>query len=100
MTLAATGVVLPLGTRVKVAELTLAGSIGSEKVATTLTPTATPVVASAGSTFATSGAVVSAAAAIVKDQLLAAASGLPAASLAPVLTVAVYVVFVARSASG
>jgi hypothetical protein len=62
--------------------------------------TATPVAPSRGDTELTAGGVVSAAAAVVKDQVWSAARALPAASWTPVVIVAVYVALLASAADG
>jgi hypothetical protein len=75
---------------------------GSENVADTFDPTATAVALAAGVRAVTVGAVVSAAAAVVKAQVTVA-SGLPAASRIPEpppVSVAVYWVLAARLAVG
>src|SRR6267154_870754 len=71
--------------------VTVAGSIGSLKVAETFVLTGTPVFVSIGSVGRTAvGAVLSAAAPFVsKPHVVAVANALPARSLTPVVTVAV-----------
>src|SRR6185503_10666827 len=87
--------------RVKVAELTVKGSIASLKARAILAPMATFVAALAGGTVAvTMGRVVSRVAPVVKLQTKSAGSGLPARSLAAVVIVAVYVVRGARMPAG
>jgi hypothetical protein len=83
-----------------VAVLIVKGSIGSLKAAVTLWLMATPVAALAGTVAPTVGAVVSRVAPVVKVQTKSVASALPARSLAPVVTVAVYVVSGARALDG
>jgi hypothetical protein len=78
-----------VGARLKVGPVSVAGFIASEKVATTLPPMATPVAPGAGWRSVSVGAVVSGAGAVVKLQVCSAPSALPAASMAPVVTVAV-----------
>jgi hypothetical protein len=71
-------------------EATVAGSIGSLKVAETFVLTGTPVFVSIGSVGRTAvGAVASPAAPVVKVHTVLAANALPARSLIPVVTVAV-----------
>src|SRR6266705_1688431 len=81
----------PFDVKVKVAAVTVAGSIGSLKVAETFVLTGTPVLVSIGSVGRTAvGAVLSAAPVVKFHVLLAlAANALPARSLNPVVTVAV-----------
>ena len=61
---------------------------------------ATPVAPLAGTVAVTIGRVVSRVAPVVKVQTKLAASALPAKSLAPVVTVAVYAVRGARALAG
>ena len=65
-----------------------------------LPPIATAVAALAGRVELTVGAVVSEVAPVVKLQMKSVASALPARSLAPVVTVAVYAVSGARLPAG
>jgi hypothetical protein len=74
--------------------------IGSEKVADTGVPSATPVAPKDGDVAKTVGAVVSTIAAVAKVQLKLADIAFPAASLAPVEIVAVYWVLPARLTAG
>jgi hypothetical protein len=78
-----------VGASVKVDALSVAGSIASENVATALVPVATSPAPSAGSRVVRVGVVVSGARAVVNDQVCCVTRALPAASLAPVVTVAV-----------
>ena len=78
------------------AVLIVKGSIGSLNVAAMVWLVATPVAALAGTVELTVGGVVSGAALVVKLQAMLFNSGLPARSLAPVVTAAVYA---ARGAS-
>src|SRR5213082_37879 len=84
----------------KLAVLIVKGSIASLKVALMVWLIGTAVAALAGTVTLTVGAVVSGVAPVVKLQLKSAASALPARSLAPVLTVAVYVVSGVRLPAG
>ena len=72
----------------------------SLKSAETNEVTATPVAASAGVVLTTVGGVVSAAEAVVNDQVLSEAMALPAKSFTPVVKVAVYEVEAARDDVG
>lgn len=84
----------------RVAVVPLTPVTGSLNVAVGLTSRAWPVAPAAGVRVVTAGAVVSAAAAVVKDQLAeAAARALPAASRTPARRT-VYCVLPARSAVG
>ncbi len=74
--------------------------IASEKLADTEAFSAAPVAAFAGDAEETIGGVVSSAAPVVKVQLKSAPSALPAASVTPVVMVAVYSVFAERLAEG
>src|SRR5437899_716870 len=85
---------------VKLAVLIVKGSIASLKVALMVWLIATPVAALAGTVELTVGGVVSGAIAEIGRQLERVASGLPARSLAPVVTVAVYAVSGARLPAG
>src|SRR5204863_6940685 len=84
----------------KLAVLIVKGSIASLKVALMARLVATPVAALAGTVELTVGAVVSGVAPVVKLQLKPVVSALPARSLAPVVTVAVYAVRGARALAG
>ena len=75
--------------RVKVVVLMVEGLIASLKVALIELFNATPVWLLVGFVEVTVGGVVSAPAAVVKDQLWFAGSEFPATSLAPVVTVTV-----------
>src|SRR6266496_5217436 len=77
----------PFDVKVKVAAVTVAGSIGSLKVAETFVLTGTPVLVSIGSVETTVGAVVSVVAPVVKFHVKGVANALPARSLNPVVTV-------------
>src|SRR6185369_7304777 len=90
----------PSPVNLKLAVLVVAGSIASLKVALMVWLIATPAAALAGTVRVTVGAVVSWAAPVVKLQLISVASALPARSLAPVVTVAVYAVRGARVMAG
>src|ERR1043166_2146893 len=85
--------------RVKVAELTVKGSIASLKAAVMVWLMATSVAKLAGTGAVTVGRVVSRVAPVVKVQLTSVGSGLPARSLASVVIVAVYVVRGVRAAA-
>src|ERR1043166_2654567 len=101
VTVPATGVVPCFKVNVRV--VVVNGSIASLKVAAIFWLTATPVAALAGTVKLTMGAVVSAAAPVVKLQiksLAPAASALPARSLAPGLILPVYRVLGARLPAG
>jgi len=80
----------PVGANVKLAVVSVALFIASEKLADTEALVATPVAALAGKVVDTVGGVVSGAAAVVKFQVKSAASALPAASVASAVIVAVY----------
>src|SRR5207253_1814863 len=84
----------------KLAVLIVKGSIASLKVALMVWLIGTAVAASAGTVALTVGRVVSGVAPVVKLQLKSVASALPARSLAPVVTVAVYAVRGARLPAG
>src|ERR1043166_3791007 len=84
----------------KLAVLIVNGSIASLKVALMVWLIGTPVAEFAGTVKLTVGAVVSGVAPVVKLQLKAVNSALPARSLAPVVIVAVYAVIGARSKPG
>jgi len=84
----------------KLALVSVAFVIASVKVADTDVSNATPVAAFTGEVADTVGGVVSGTAAVVKLQVKAAASALPAASSAAVVMVAVYCVLPARLAEG
>ena len=75
---------------VKLAVVSVALVIGSEKLADTEALVATPVAALAGEVADTVGGVVSEAAAVVNLQPKLAANALPAASFAAVVMIAVY----------
>jgi hypothetical protein len=89
-----------VGASVRLLAVRVAGLIASENVATTSVAMAMPVAAGAGWRSVSVGAVVSGAGAVVNDQVCWAAIGLPAASAAPVVTVAVYEVAKPRSDAG
>jgi hypothetical protein len=72
----------PLLRRTKLVPVTLAGAIGSLKVADNVVPTLTFVAPAAGVTAETVGAVVSGAA-VVNDQVKSEASAFPARSFTP-----------------
>jgi hypothetical protein len=74
--------------------------IASENVAETVEFNATPEAAFAGETDETVGGVVSAAPLVVKLQVKLARKWLPAASVTPVVSMAVYCVLAARLANG
>src|ERR1041384_2481941 len=76
------------------------GSIASLKVALMVWLIGTAVAPLAGTVALTDGAVVSGVAPVVKLQLKAVNSALPARSLAPVVIVAVYAVSGARAMPG
>ncbi len=78
LTAAATGVVLPCSTSVKVAVVSVLASMASEKVTSTLVATATSVASAGGATLSTTGAVVS----TVQLRSAGVVSALPAASVA------------------
>jgi hypothetical protein len=82
------------------AVLIVNGSIASLKVPLMAWLIATAVAPFAGTVELTIGAMVSKVALVVKLQLKSAAGALPAKSLAPVVTVAVYVVSAARALAG
>src|SRR5207253_200830 len=84
----------------KLAVLIVKGSIASLKVALMVWLIATARSAVAGTVALTSGRVVSGVTPVVKLQLKSVASALPARSLAPVVTVAVYAVRGARALAG
>src|SRR5438270_14086675 len=84
----------------KLAVLIVKGSIGSLKVALMVWLIGTAVAPLAGTVALTVGAVVSRVAPVVKLQMKSAAGALPARSLAPVVTRAVYVVREARALAG
>src|SRR5437762_130210 len=84
----------------KLAVVTVKGSIASLKVALMVWLIATAVAPLAGTVALTVGRVVSGVTPVVKLQLKSAASAVPARSLAPVVTVAVYVVRGARLTAG
>src|SRR5437016_6229490 len=84
----------------KLAVLIVKGSIASLKVALMVWLIATAVAPLAGTVAVTAGGVVSKVAPVVKLQLKSVASAVPARSLAPVVTVAVYTVRGARLAVG
>src|SRR5689334_3864411 len=86
--------------RMKVVFVSVAFVIASEKVADTAESSATPVAASAGETADTVGGVVSGTGPVVKLQVKSAASGLPAESSTPVVTVAVYCARASRGTEG
>ena len=86
--------------KVKVTFVIVSGSITSLKVAAAFLLRATPVAPFAGSVKVTVGAVVSAAAPVVKVHTKLLANALPARSLAPVVIVAVKRVLAARLADG
>src|SRR2546425_3622757 len=75
--------VVPLTTRVTLVVLIVEAVIASLNVAVTFVPTATPVAPLAGAVPVTVGGVVSAAAAVVKVQVLSRTSALPARSFTP-----------------
>jgi hypothetical protein len=75
--------------RVKVADAMVSGFIASLKVAEMAPLTATPVAESAGAVALTVGAVVSAAAPVVKLHTSSFARALQVSLFAPVVTVAV-----------
>ena len=89
-----------VGAMVKLVGVSVELVIASEKVADTEEFIATPVAAFAGDMEDTVGGDVSRTAAVVKVQLKLAARGLPAASFAAVVMIAVYCVLAARSAEG
>ena len=91
---------LEVVTRVKLAVVSEALVIGSEKVADTEVFSATPVAAFAGDVADTVGGVVSGTAPVAKFQVKLAASALPAEFVAPVVIVAVYGVLAASGAEG
>src|ERR1043166_2898635 len=84
----------------KLAVLIVNGSIASLKVALMVWLIATAEAPLAGTVELTAGGVVSRVAPVVKLQLKSVASALPARSLAPVVTLAVYVVRGARALAG
>jgi hypothetical protein len=86
--------------RVTVPDVIVEASIASLKLTTALLLVATDVAVLAGTTDRTFGATFSAAVLVVHLLLYAEASEFPAASLAPVETVAEYVVLFARGAEG
>ena len=86
--------------KVKVAVLTVKGSIASLNVAARFLPSRTSVAPFAGTVKVTIGAVVSGVAPVVKVHTWSLASGLPARSRAPVVIVAVYRVLGARATVG
>jgi hypothetical protein len=75
--------------RVKVVGVIVAGSSASLKVAVVFLLTTTSMAVSAGSVELTVGAVASGVVPVVKLHVLLAANALPAASLTPVVIVAV-----------
>src|SRR2546425_4099759 len=75
--------VVPLTTRVTLVVLIVEAVIASLNVAVTFVPTATPVAPLAGAVPVTVGGVVSAAAAVVKVQVLSRTSALPARAFTP-----------------
>jgi hypothetical protein len=83
-----------------VAPVTLVESIGSENVAVTVVPVATPVAPFAGFVVVTVGGVTSGGTAVVNCQTWFEASPFPARSSTPVVTVAVYTVPAARGEEG
>lgn len=86
--------------RVKVVFVSVEFVIASEKVADTEEFSATPLAPSAGEVAETVGGVVSGTGPVVKVQEKLAASGLPAESWTPVVTVAVCCASAARGAEG
>src|SRR5947208_6594258 len=84
----------------KLAVLIVKGFIASLKVALMVWLIGTAVAPLAGTVALTVGGVVSRVAPVVKLQLKPVVSALPARSLAPVVTVAVYVVSGARALAG
>src|SRR6185369_4775570 len=92
--------VLPGPATLKLAVLIVRGSIASLKVALMVWLTGTAVAPSSGTVELTAGGVVSGVAPVVKLQPKLVESALPARSMAPVVTVAVYVVRDARSLAG
>jgi hypothetical protein len=86
--------------KVKLALVSVAFVIASEKVADTEEFSATPIAPFAGDVADTIGGVVSGTAPVVKFQLKSAASALPAESVAPVVMVAVCGVIAANGAEG
>src|SRR6266699_822760 len=84
----------------KLAVLMVKGSIAALKVALMGWVIATAVAPLAGTVELTIGGVVSGVAPVVKLQLKSVASALPAKSLAPVVTAAVYMVSGARLPPG
>ena len=97
VTVAATGVALDVGRSVMFVPVIDDASIGSLNVTLTVVLSGTFVAAFAGTTLLTVGAITSA---VINAQVFAAVSGLPAASRAPVVIVAVYDVPLARGAAG
>ena len=89
-----------VGLNEKVAVVTVAGSIGSLKVAVTAEESATPAAPLVGFVAVTMGGVVSGTAPVVKVHTRLLASGFPAKSLMPVVSVAVYSVMPASGAEG
>jgi len=85
---------------VNVAVVTVEAVMVSLKVAVIAAFTATPVAALAGLVDDTVGGVLSVVVPVVNDSVKAAAIALPAASLAPVVIVARYVVFAAKLLDG
>ncbi|GAB4241594.1 MAG: hypothetical protein OHK0028_20140 [Deltaproteobacteria bacterium] len=86
--------------RVKFAAVTVDGSSGSLNVAVTADVGATPPAPFAGEVERTAGGVVSAAAPVVNDQVKPVCSALPARSVIPLPTLAVYVVPPRSAAEG
>ena len=90
LTVPATAAPAPALNTVKLVVFTVELVNGSEKVAETETLVATPFAAFAGDVEETDGGVISAIASVVKVHVKLADNGLPAASVAPVVMVAVY----------
>lgn len=86
--------------RMKVVFVSVAFVIASEKVADTAVFSATPLAASAGEMAETVGGVVSGTGLVVKFHVKVPASGLPAESWTPVVTVAVYCASASRGTEG
>ena len=86
--------------RVKLAVFSVELVIASEKIADTVEFVATPIAELAGDVAETVGGVLSALVPVVKLQVKLAAKGLPAASCAAVVMVAVYCVFAERLLEG
>ena len=84
------------GAKVSVLVVKLSGAMASLKVAFTVLLRHTAVLPSAGLVSVTVGAVLSITSAVLKVQTLSAAMGLPAKSVAAVLTVAVNEVLLGR----